>query len=366
VLSPQCASDGDPPPGGGGVVLTGVIEGELVWPSTQEFQKGVWSNVPSPVGQHEQRIAYVFFARNNRQLPFQIPGQAFQVTENSPGDLGYGFTITAIPGNHILYAVAGIQNTLTNKFTAYAFGAVKGVSVLPGEYTEYVVIKMDHALDQALTMDADPPSPGPKGPDRLGASVVVELAQRQYAILPGMQQTPLIPLQGELSFIGLPPLDGDLTGARYVAAAQAATGPALTAPLSVVSAIATTTTSITADVTGFVSIPTLDDPDVGGAWDGRHLGASFAPGGLPPDMSVYDIAAGGGLVHWTIAVPYADHAIELPDLSGFDLAGLPPGPLVIGIYGARYEEFDYAKLTYAKLRPQGMFAYALDTFDVHL
>jgi IPT/TIG domain-containing protein len=366
VLSPQCASDGDPPPGGGGVVLTGVIEGELVWPSQQEFQKGLWSNVPAANGPNEERIAFVFFTTRNRAQIFQAPGQTFAVTESSPGDLGYGFTVTAVPGNHILYAIAGIQNTQTKAFTAYAFGAIKGVSVLPGEYTESVLIPMDHALDQALTMTAAPPAPGPKGPDRLGANVVVELAQRAYAILPGMQQTPLIPLQGDLAFIGLPPLDGDLTGARYVASGQAATGPSLTAPLSVVSSVATTTTSIPVDVTGFVSIPTLDDPDVGGAWDGRHLAASYAPGGLPPDLSVYDIAAAGGLVHWTVAVPYADHAIELPDLSGFDQAGLPPGPLVIAIYGARYEEPDYGKLTYVQLRPQGMFAYALDTFDVHL
>jgi hypothetical protein len=36
---------------------------------------------------------------------------------------------------------------------------------------------------------------------------------------------------------------------------------------------------------------------------------------------------------WTVAVPKGSYAIELPDISGFQLGPLPPGPIVIGVYG---------------------------------
>src|SRR5690606_12075563 len=101
-----------------------------------------------------------------------------------------------------------------------------------GEVTEAVYVAMDFALDQALVMHASPPPSGPKGPDRLHASVAVEIAQNRYAILPGMQKNPLLPLGGALTFVGLPPLDGALTGARYISSAEAVSGPSLGAPLS--------------------------------------------------------------------------------------------------------------------------------------
>jgi hypothetical protein len=71
-------------------------------------------------------------------------------------------------------------------------------------------------------------------------------------------------------------------------------------------------------------------------------------------------------MRWIVAVPAADHAIQLPDLSGFPGAHLPSGPVVIGVYGARIDDFDYGTIGYVNLRPQGMAAYSLDLFNAHL
>ena len=117
---------------------------------------------------------------------------------------------------------------------------------------------------------------------------------------------------------------------------------------------------------GFVGVPTLVYPAVNGAWDGTHLETSFPAVGVPIDISVYDIVSGNGLYRWTIAVPKGSHAIEVPDLSAFELAHLPPGPVTIGVYGGRVESFDYDELRYRDMRPQGMKAYSLDYFSSHL
>jgi len=366
VLTPQCAGDGDPPPIGGNPMTYGVISGELVWQGGLEFQKSPWVNVPAPIGANEARVAYVMLGQSDPTRSFKIPSSGYAITPESPGNIGYGFALSTPPGNHTLYALAGILDSAANTFNAYAMGAVKGVAVFPDQTTDQVYLDMMTPLDQALTLDVSPPPPGPKGPDRLHAVVAVEIAHEEYAILPGAQKTPLIPLQAPVMFVGLPPLDDALLGSRYIISTQAVTGPALGAPLSVVGGIATTTTSQPVSAGGFVAVPVLTSPEQNSAWDGTHLQVEYPAGGWPADLTVYEITSGGGVWRWIVAVPAAAHSIELPDLSGLSGAHLPPGPLVIGVYGARFDSFDYGQLGYRQLRPWGMTAYGLDYFNAHL
>jgi hypothetical protein len=368
TLTPACAGMGDPPPVGGKVSQLGQINGELVWGQVNEFKKGGWINVPGPIGPNEKQVAYVFIASGDPTQPFQLPSSTTAVTPASPGDRGYGFSTTTYPGNRSLYAVAGIEDDSKSPptFNAYAFGAVSGVPVLPGQVTDAVYISMFKTLDQALSMDVKPPVPGPKGPDRLRTNVAVRLGPDGYAILPGAQKSPFLPLQGVIDTIGLPALDGVLTGSVYVVSARALTGSAGTAPMSVIGRLVTNNTAQTLDVSGFVSVPVLTTPAANTAWDGVSLETTFPPGGAPVDLTVYDIAAGNGLVHWTIAVPGGAQAITLPSLAGIPDLAIPAGPLSIAVYGARVDGFDYKKLRYRQLRPQGMSAYSLDYFNAHL
>ena len=118
-------------------------------------------------------------------------------------------------------------------------------------------------------------------------------------------------------------------------------------------------------LTDFVALPTLTTPSAGGIWNDHDLESSFAPGALPPELTVYKIVAGGGLMNWTVAAPTPEPQVKLPDLSGFELASLPEGALSIMIYGARIDDLDYGKLRYRNLRPAGMTAYSLDIFPAH-
>jgi hypothetical protein len=250
---------------------------------------------------------------------------------------------------------------------AYAMGVVKGVPVVPDTMTSEIYISMSKTLDQVLTLDIDGPSPGPKGPDRLRATVSVQLGNDGFALLPVGLKTPLLPFSGPLPFVGVPSLDGDLFGAAYYATVRAATGQIAATPMSVINRILATSTAAPVEVSGFVGIPTLVSPIPNDVWDGQHLAAQYAPG-KAVQLSVYDILSGNGLVHWLIAVPQADHDIDLPDLSAYveDNAALPPGPIVIGLTGGAYDTFDYSKLRYRHMRPPGMTAYATDTFPAHI
>lgn len=369
VLTPACASSGDPPPVGGKSAYAGYVSGELVWEGGVEFKKASWTNVPGTIGPNEKEAAYVFAANTDPTGLFQLPSEAFRVTPDSPGEVGYSYSLPIAAGNRALYALAGIEDrtVFPPKFTAYAMGVVKGVPVVPNESTELVYINMTKTLDQVLTLDIDGPTPGAKGPDRLRATVSIQLGNDGFALLPMGHKTPLLPFEGELPFVGVPSLDVELYGATYYATARAATGQVAATPASVVSRMLANSTAEPIAVNGFVGVPTLTTPVINDTWDGQHLSAGFGPG-EPVELSVYDVVSSNGLVHWLIAVPKGDHDIELPDLSGFvkDDAALPPGPVVIGLTGGRFDTFDYAKLRYRHLRPSGMSAYAIDTFAAHI
>jgi len=368
VLSPVCVADGDPPPVGGKPGAGGGIRGELVWMGNVEFKKSPWINIPAPA-EGERQAAYVFHAGQDPTASFQLPHPSTAILPDAPGELGYAFQISSGPGNRALYALAGLETTTPPvKFTAYAMGRVQGVSVQPGLFTDQVYLVMDRTLDQALTMDVKPPAPGPKGPDRVRATVAVMLGNDGYAILPAGVKTPLLPLAGPIPFVGLPALDGSLLGSTYLSTARAVTGPQASAPMSVVGRLLSTSTAEGLLVDGFVGVPTLNTPASGAAWDGRHLTTTFGAGGSAIDLSVYDITSGGGLIRWTVVVPKGSHAVEVPDLSGFQFpdGGLPGGPITIGVYGARVDNFSYGALRYRDIRPSGMSAYALDYFNVFL
>jgi hypothetical protein len=369
VMDPSCGSGGDPPPVGYKPSDQGVILGEITWGTGVELGKAPWKNVPPPANGNEKQLAYVFVAGEDPTAPFQVPspGAASTITPDSPGERGYAFSTTAYAGNRALYAVAGIQDDskVPSTFTAYAFGVVRGLPVLPGGTLDLVYIPMQKTLDQAMTWKVTSPPPGPKGPDRLRATVAVMLGNDGYALLPAGQKSPLLPVGPTLPFVGLPSLDGDLAGAQYISSARAVTGPSFQAPLSVIGRMLSNTTAQPVVVDGFVGIPTLGTPAANAAWDGRHLAATYAKG-APVDLTVYDVTSANGLIHWTIAAPGGDGEVTLPDLSPYDRAGLRAGPILVSVLGGRIEGFDYKKLRYRDLRQQGMSAYALDYFNAHL
>ncbi|WP_434047507.1 MULTISPECIES: IPT/TIG domain-containing protein [Sorangium] len=370
VLTPACGASGDPPPPVGGKVGTaGMIDGELVWDESLDPGGAAWSNVPTPQRETERQVAYVFTTGSDPLATFKLPSAIQAITPTTPGDLGHGFTMYLAPGNRSLYALAGLEDrsVVPPRFTAYAMGIVRGIPALPGEVTRDVFVRMNQPLDHALAMDVTAPTKGLKGPDRIQANVSLMIGNDGFATLPIGAQSPLIPFDGRLTFVGVPPLTRDLLGASYHSSARAVTGQAGLAPLSVVGRILSTTTSEPVRIGDFVGVPTLETPAQNRAWDGAHLATTFSAG-APVDLSVYDIASGNGLIRWTIAVPAGSHAIEVPDIRqlGIDNGAIPPGPITLGVYGARIDGFDYGKLVYRQLTPQGMAAYSLDSFSAHL
>lgn len=355
-------------PGSSSGVLGASVRGELIWPNVQEFQRGGWGNVPPPKGDDERQVAYVLRTSTVPSAEFRLPSATSAVTPTSTGEQGYRFLVTAPPGNHSFYALAGIENRAVSpaRFTAYAMGVVRGVVAQPGGTTDDVFIEINVPLDHTISLELEEPQLTPRGPDRALGTLTLRLGESGYAPLPVSPQQTLLPSSGGFEFVGVPPLVNGLLGSSYVLSARAVTGSDEGLPLSSGRLLSTTITSETVLVDEFVEIPLVTEPQTNTLWDGTHLSYDWAPGGPEVALTVFEIESRGGLVVWKVVAPGERREIDLPNLRemGNGLA-LKSGSITINVAAAVIDEFDYGSLRYRQLTTRGWDAYALDAFSAN-
>jgi hypothetical protein len=363
VLSPDCGDLGELPPGGGTPGIGSSVTGEVTWPLDGEFRRQGWSNVPQPVDDNEKRVAYVFRLNDRPDEALNIPSAGSAITPEAQGSVGYKFYQSTSPGNFTLYALAGLEDRSRSpaQFTAYAMGILRGVAVKPGKTSEEVFIQVDVPLDHAIKLSLEPPTTSKRGPDRVRASVAIQVEDQGFALLPNGVAEQTLPGTDQFRFVGVPPLVRSLAGAKYVLGARAVTGPGGGLPLSVIGSYSTTNTSSPLNLGGFVPLPQLVTPGEGTRWDMRLLGLAQSAAGQSVDLTIVHVLGGEGLYDWTIVAPGPRSELALPDLSELG-AGFPVGSLAIHTTLAHIEDFDYGSLRYRQLESRGWNAYATDVF----
>lgn len=362
VLDPSCG-EGDPVSVPPRQRYGGFIEGQLVFPGGGEFERAGWTTVPLPTKPTERRAAYVFEAAASPNQRFQLPPASAAITPDTEGTTGYDYSILVFPGNATLYIVAGLEDRSESppKFIPYSMGVARGVAVPAQSRVQGVDVMMNVLFDHQVTVTAQPPSPGPRGPDRFTASIATTLGAAGYAILPRGTRSTTLPGPATLPFVGVPALDQAMAGEQYVLGGVAATGPEQQLPASVVARVRTTNANTPVSLGGFLGVPVLSQPG-SGIWEGKHVEFSGATG--PADLSVTQVASGGGLVTWTIVAPGGKTSFDVPDLAAVaspDPLGLVPGAISTTVYVARIEQFDYGRLRYGQLSTGPWSAYAFDS-----
>ncbi|NRA34073.1 MAG: IPT/TIG domain-containing protein [Polyangiaceae bacterium] len=366
--SPSCIEGLEFPPivSGGHPTTGGTVSGELVWDENREFERTAFSNVPAPPSDTSHQVAYVFDTRTTPDATFRLPPIADAVTAESEGSRGYAFTLPANAGNRTLYALAGVEDRSGGGriFSAYAMGMIRGVSSVPGEQTDEVFLNVDLPLDHSLEIDVSGPILTGRGPDRVNVTASVRLGPRNFVIFPHGLLSALLPAPGSLHFVGLPPLNGALTGQRYVATAEAVTGPRGETPFSILQSTAIGTSHEPVSLSGFVEIPVIEYPEVGDSWPGTDIRLSSAAGGEQVDLIVIDAISGGGLITWRIVAPGDIREFRLPHLDEFGDGALRPGSVVLSVSFARLENFDFGSLSSPELNPSRWDAYAKDVSSI--
>ena len=359
VLAPDCGDPGDIPAGGGTPSKGARVGGQLVWPLDGELKMKGFGNIPPPVTDNVKRLGAT------PTEGFSLANASGAVTPDSLQDVGYSFSLSTPPGNFTLYALAGLEDRSRSPyvFTPYALGLTRGVAVGASETRSDIFISVDQTLDHALSLDAVGPKPTSRGPDRMEATLAIEVGSEGYVILPNGALSSLLPTEGPFRFVGIPPLLGTLTGARYVATASAVTGSAGGTPRSSVGLFATIADDRPLGVGSFLELPVLKSPPSSAAWDRSSLELTRAPGGPTADLTLVDISSGDGLITWRIVAPGAPDHLVVPDLSALDAElSLVGGPLAIDVNVATIDDFSYAALTSRQLQPRGWRAHAEDVF----
>jgi len=242
-------------------------------------------------------------------------------------------------------------------------GILRGVAVKPGKSSEDVFIQVDVPLDHALKMTLEPPTPGSRGPDRIRASVAVQIQDQGFALLPNGISEHNLPGASDFSFVGVPPLVGTLAGTKYVLGARAVTGAAGAPPLTVIGSFSATSTSEPLNLGGFVPLPVVTAPVKNTKWDLGTLSLQPVKGGQRVDLTVVRVQAGQGLYEWTLVAPGPRSELKLPNLAKLAPdAALPVGSMAIQASLAHIEGFAYGSLRYRQLTANGWNAYATDTF----
>lgn len=366
VLEPECL-EGDPPtiPGGSGSKVGGFINGEVLFPGgAKEFERSNWTTVPPPTKPTERKAAYAFEASSSPNGTFTLPAADQAITPESDGTGGYKYQLLTFPGNITMYIIAGIEDRSLDPptFVPYSMGVARGVSVPSQGTVDAVDVKMDILFDHEVKLTANAPLPGPRGPDRLTASLALTLGAAGYAIIPRGTRVAPLPAPGEISFVGVPALDHGLANEQYVVGARATTGANDQPPISVVSRVRTTDANGPVSLGGFLQVPVISVPGAS-PWDGKHV--SFTGSTDIADLSVISVSGDNGLLTWTIVAPKGVHDFDVPDLAAVkskDALGLRKGGSIsTTVANARIDGFDYGRVRIGQLGANAWNAYAFDS-----
>lgn len=361
VMDPSCA-EGDPPAFGGGVsAQPGLIRGELTW-TAPEFKREGWRNVPAPRSADELQVAYVFDTSTDPRSTFQLPPPDQAITPQTAGERGFGFQRARLAGNATLYALAGLElRTATERrFTPYAFGFARGLTVTAGAVLERADISLDNALDRALDLDISTLAPTAEGPNRLDVSAAVALGPGAFAVLPSTVQNLALASRTSASLVGLPALARDLAGAGIVVDARASTGPSRDLPLSAITGYRVASLDARTSLGGFLAIPQFTNAALASF---GSLPLAFSETS-PCSLVVARIASGGGVVTWNIVAPSGTSTVELPNLAPLPADhDLRPGALQARLTCARVDNFSYARMRLGESSEGAWSAFAVRTFQ---
>jgi hypothetical protein len=361
-MVPACAM-GDPPGGGGGRGTFGTnVSGELIWDGPNEFAPNPWRNVPLP-RQGERRVAYVYATQADILYPTVAPGDGgtvYEVVQPGYGGRGYPFAIVARPSAMAIYAIAGIENARTQRFTPYIMGVARNVLGAPRAEITRVAVQMNIPLDHQTQVSVNGLPSAVRGePNQLRLEAFIDLGGEGVIARPDIAINTRDPDQ-DFWLTSLPAFTGTIADARLTVRGVYGTGTYLNSPLTAVVISGITTPDETVRLRNWIGIPNVTAPtDTGSLPNDRSV--RFDLDGTSPDM--WWINLSGDTLYWQTFAPGSVRSFLYPDVSRLmGLNDLPPGQqLYMSITGLRVPGFEYNNLRYTWLSQYYWTAYSART-----
>lgn len=367
---------GENPPGR--PVRAPFVSGELIFLGPNEMGPNPWTIVPEPRDGWE-RIAYVYTTQRCAGDDFSclnpdpgLGGGQPVVREGPPlGTLGYPYRILTRTGAIAVYALAGLQNTVTREFLPYVMGVARNVLAGPGEEVEHVDILMNIPLDHFLDVRlAGVPEPSTLGPDRFvvdadidlgGEGIIVRrIANARMDVV--RQRT----LSSNFRFFAQPAILGEIEDGRYRVEASWVTGSSEFEPETHVirQGIRDVDTEILVD--GFLGLPVATSPGFGERIPAdRVLRWEATEGGEVPDLH-YVILQNGetGNPEWRAFVPGEQSFATIPNLASIpEINDIENGIIFWAVYAISIPGFDFDTVSYADLNDRLWDAWSFDIYQ---
>lgn len=377
-MDPMCGMGSG---GGGGRGRYGAtIRGELVWLGPNEYGPNPWDNIPPP-RDNEIKVAYVFTTQRcpGEDLGCQNPdpslnGSVNRVLERPLGMTGYPYSIFARPAGLAVYALAGLENTLTGDFIPYVMGVARNVLAGPGAEIDGVNIVMNIPLDQRLDVQLDGlPRAARTGPDRFRVTADIDLGGegvivRRFPPTPGLGSgEPMDVVRGRTNerpfrFWAQPALLGSLADGRYRIESGWFTGDYDAPPYTVrvVNGVREVDRVIVVD--GFLGIPQATSPAYGETLPADRI-LRWSADGPDPDMHVVLMIGGDGNPAWRHFAPGDVREAPIPDLSTIpEIDDISEGFITWVVYAVQIPGFRFDEFSYLYLQDRFWSAWSYDVF----
>jgi len=347
----QIASPGSGtgPPG----PIAGSVSGHLMFGGSTGAGTSAWKIVPEPKTDEVKR-AYIHSSLSS--LGAKLPDIAtIQFVDYDPTvkKTAWAYTMSASPGMKAVYALAGIYNKTSSKFTPHAIGVARGVVVSPGQTTKNVDILIQAPLGRTITLQLkDIPAGSKIHKVRLG----IDLGAEGFIVRSDNEISGSTAPPASLSFARLPNFNYQgLTDASWaVDASLDGSGTPTTPGLPYIRGTTRAMKAVNDTLTmgKFVGGPSLDDPVKGQYLTGNTL--KWTPSGATADVAVIRVLAAGGLAPtpvWRILARGTATSVKLPDPKTAGLEAYPTGKLLIWAQwmihlhaGYKFDEFNYSHL----------------------
>jgi hypothetical protein len=359
-------------PSGGGRGRNGAfIAGDLVWNGPLEYAANPWDNIPA-VRDGWVRVAYVYTTQADVDQPNPDPalgGSMQRVVETEPpaDRRGYPYMIFARPAGLAVYALAGLENTMTGQFVPYVMGVTRSVLASPGETTSGVDIIMDIPLDHTLqTQLGALPAQVDGQPDRFWLRAFMDLGG-EGVIVRNVNGTDFDSIRRrdmsrDFTFVGEPALQGTLEDGRYRVMAGYTSdydGP----PYTFVIENGVTAVDEIVVLPDFLGIPDATSPADGERIPEDRVLRWQEVDGPTPSFHIVLMVGGDGNPAWRMFLPGDITEAPIPDLSSIpmieDISG---GYITWVVYAITIPGFEFDTFTYNHLNQRYWSHYSYNYF----
>jgi len=369
---PMCGMGmGTPPPGRGR--SGSFISGSLIWRGPSEFSPNPWLNIPRPRA-NEMKVAYVYATQPSVDVPNPDPAQGGavqrileEIPDPLPGDeRGYPYRIFVRPGSMAVYALAGLENTVTGEFIPYIMGIARNVLAGPGEEIldrdMIMNITLDRAVDVVIT---EIPAPGRAGPNRYKVRAAVDLGG-EGVIVRVVNDVEIDTLRRRTNdrpfrLVSQPALFDALSDGRYRVEAGWFTGDFDSLPYTQIVRSGIVGVDRPIPMNGFLGIPTATSPEYGAPLPADRI-LRWEADGPTPSLHILLMTGGDGNPAWRQFLPGDVREAPIPDTSTLGVADIATGDIYWQVYAVTIPGFDFDTFTYAYLNDRYWEKSAVDFF----